>query len=147
MTVPDRPSGEQAGHAYYLQSMQARLGKLKDWARILRCDAIALYLAARDPRVPWYAKAPAIVIAAYALSPIDLIPDFIPVIGYLDEVIILPLAIAAVVPLVDPAIMAEHRITAAGMAGGPTSKLGAAFIIALWVIAIGFIAWWFFSAG
>src|SRR5216684_2455756 len=62
----------------------------KQWARLLRRDAHALYLAARDPRVPWYAKAVALAVAAYALSPIDLIPDFVPVLGYLDDLVIVP---------------------------------------------------------
>jgi len=66
------------------------LNRLKQWARALKRDVLALYLAARDPRVPWYAKALALVTAAYALSPIDLIPDFIPVLGYLDDLILLP---------------------------------------------------------
>ena len=74
--------------------MRPWLQRLKDWARLIRRDAVALYLAARDPRVSWYAKALAVLIAAYAFSPIDLIPDFIPVLGYLDELILLPLAIA-----------------------------------------------------
>jgi uncharacterized membrane protein YkvA (DUF1232 family) len=87
-------------------------------ARAIRRDAIALYLAARDPRVSWHAKVLAAVVAAYALSPIDLIPDFIPVLGYLDEVVLLPLAMAAVMRLIDPAIIAEHRAAAAGIAAG-----------------------------
>jgi len=73
---------------------------LKDWARALKNDVVALYIAGRDPRVPWYVKAAAVAIAAYALSPIDLIPDFIPVLGYLDEVIILPIAIALVIRMI-----------------------------------------------
>ena len=71
--------------------------RIKSWAARLKRDGHAIYLASRDPRVPWYAKALAIAVAAYALSPIDLIPDFIPVIGYLDELIILPLGIWLVV--------------------------------------------------
>ena len=88
------------------------MDKWKHWARAIRRDAHALYLAARDPRVPWYAKAVAIAVAAYALSPIDLIPDFIPVLGYLDDLIIVPLGIALVVRMIPPPIMAEHRATA-----------------------------------
>ena len=72
---------------------------MKSWARTIKRDVHALYLAARDPRTPWYAKALALGIAAYALSPIDLIPDFIPVVGYLDEIILLPLAIMLAVRL------------------------------------------------
>jgi uncharacterized membrane protein YkvA (DUF1232 family) len=126
--------------------MRRCLDRLRDWARLIRRDAVALYLATRDPRVSWYAKALGVVIAAYALSPIDLIPDFIPIIGYLDEFILLPLAIAGVVRFIDPAIMAEHRATATQMTERPTSKLGAALIAGIWVLAIAFIAWWFFLA-
>jgi uncharacterized membrane protein YkvA (DUF1232 family) len=125
--------------------MRGWIQRLKDWAWIIRRDAVALYLATRDPRVPWYAKALAIVIAAYAFSPIDLIPDFIPLLGYLDELILLPLAIAGVVYLIDPRVMVEHRVTAAQMVERPTSKLGGALIAAIWVLAIGFVAWFFFS--
>ena len=105
--------------------MRGWIERLKDWASIIKRDALALYFATRDPRVPWYAKALAALIAAYALSPIDLIPDFIPVIGYLDELILLPLAIAGVVHLIHPAVMAEHRATAAQMGQRPTSELSA----------------------
>ena len=77
-------------------------GSLKDWARTIKRDTHAVYLSARDPRVPWYAKALALVVAGYALSPIDLIPDFIPVLGYLDDVILVPLGLWAVVKLIPP---------------------------------------------
>jgi len=83
--------------------------KLKDWSRTIKRDAHAVYLAARDPRVPWYAKALALCVAGYALSPIDLIPDFIPVLGYLDDVILVPFGIWAVVKLIPAEIMTEHR--------------------------------------
>jgi uncharacterized membrane protein YkvA (DUF1232 family) len=73
--------------------------QLNQWAKLLQRDMHATYLAARDPRVPWYAKAVALGVAAYALSPIDLIPDFIPVIGYLDDLIIVPLGILLVIKL------------------------------------------------
>lgn len=96
--------------------------RLKTWARAIRRDAVALYLATRDPRVLWYAKVLAASIAAYALSPIDLIPDFIPVLGYLDEMILLPLAMVGVVRLVDPAIMAEHRAAAAHIIERPVNQ-------------------------
>jgi uncharacterized membrane protein YkvA (DUF1232 family) len=120
--------------------------RLKDWARAIRRDVHALWLAARDPRTPWYAKALALVIAAYALSPIDLIPDFIPVLGYLDEVILLPLAILLAVRLVPPAVMAEHRATAAAAQARPVSRAGAAIILGIWVLAAGALAWWFWPA-
>src|SRR5688572_24208632 len=85
--------------------------RLREWVRALKRDVHAIWLAARDPRVPWYAKAIAGCVAAYALSPIDLIPDFIPVLGYLDDLIIVPLGILLVVALIPPGIMAEHRAT------------------------------------
>src|SRR4051795_12186587 len=88
------------------------LKQMKDWARWLRGDARALYLAARDPRVPWYAKALAIAVAGYALSPIDLIPDFIPVIGYLDDLVIVPLGIWATRSLIPADVLAEYRVIA-----------------------------------
>jgi uncharacterized membrane protein YkvA (DUF1232 family) len=87
-------------------------------------DAHALYLCARDPRVPWYAKGLAAAVAAYAASPIDLIPDFIPVVGYLDDLIIVPLGIVLVVKMIPPGIMAEHRalaIAARHLADAPSS--------------------------
>jgi len=86
--------------------------RAKQWARLVKRDVHAIYLAARDPRVPWYAKALALCVAGYALSPIDLIPDFIPVLGYLDDLIIVPIGIVAVLKLIPPEIMAEHRAAA-----------------------------------
>lgn len=117
--------------------------RLKDWARAIRRDIHALWLAARDPRTPWYARAFALAIAAYALSPIDLIPDFVPVLGYLDEVILLPPAILLAVQLVPPELMAEHRAAAARAEARPVSRAGAAMIVALWVVAATALVWWF----
>jgi uncharacterized membrane protein YkvA (DUF1232 family) len=117
--------------------------RLKDWARAVRRDVHALWLAARDPRTPWYARAFALAIAAYALSPIDLIPDFVPVLGYLDEVILLPPAILLAVRLVPPELMAEHRAAAARAAAKPVSRAGAAVIVGLWLVAATALVWWF----
>jgi uncharacterized membrane protein YkvA (DUF1232 family) len=111
------------------------------WAGTIRRDAHALSLAARDPRVPWYAKALAIAVAAYALSPIDLIPDFVPVVGYLDDLIIVPAGIALVVRLIPPEIMAEHRALAMVAQDRPMSRAAAAVIVALWLTAITVTAW------
>src|SRR4029450_4550226 len=116
-------------------------GKLKDWARAIKRDVHAIYLAARDPRVPWYAKALGLCVAGDALSPIDLIPDFIPLFGYLDDVIIVPLGILAVVRLIPPEIMAEHRATAAMAAERPVSRSGAVVIVLIWVASLALIAW------
>jgi len=115
--------------------------KLKEWARAIKRDVHTVYLAARDPRVPWYAKALALCVAAYALSPIDLIPDFIPVLGYLDDLIIVPLGILAVVQLIPPEIMAEHRAPAGTASQRPISRSGAVVIVLIWIASIAIIAW------
>ena len=106
----------------------------------LRVNAHAVWLAARDPRVPWTARALALLIAAYALSPIDLIPDFIPVIGLLDDAILIPAGLWLVTRLVPPALMAEHRSTAEAAARRPVSWAGIALILAIWALLI-LIAW------
>lgn len=85
---------------------------IRAWARTVKRDAVALGLAARDPRVPWYARALAIAVVAYALSPIDLIPDFIPVLGYLDDIVIVPAGILLTIRCIPPALMTEFRATA-----------------------------------
>lgn len=113
----------------------------KQWARVTRRDAHALYLAARDPRVPWYAKALAVAVAAYALSPIDLIPDFVPVLGFLDDVIVVPAGIALVIWLIPPSIMAEHRALAAAALDRPVSGGAAAAIVVIWLAAIAATGW------
>jgi uncharacterized membrane protein YkvA (DUF1232 family) len=119
------------------------LHQLRQWARSLKRDVVALYLAARDPRVPWYAKVVAAGVAAYALSPIDLIPDFIPILGYLDDLILIPLGIALAVRLIPPALFAEHRQTAMDwQAKRPTSRIAAAIIISVWIIfAVACVLW------
>ena len=119
------------------------LHQIKEWARAIKRDVVALWLAARDPRTPWYAKALAMAVAAYALSPIDLIPDFIPVLGYLDDAILVPLGIMLVVRLMPPELMAEYRAAAAAAEGKPVSRAGAAFIVALWLLAAALVMWWF----
>jgi uncharacterized membrane protein YkvA (DUF1232 family) len=106
--------------------------RLRGWARDFKRDVRALYLSARDPRVPWYAKAVALAVAAYALSPIDLIPDFIPVLGYLDDLIIVPLGILLAIKLIPPAVLAEHRAAAVAAPMQP-SRTAAAVIVANWI--------------
>jgi uncharacterized membrane protein YkvA (DUF1232 family) len=116
---------------------------LKQWARAIKRDIVALWLAARDPRVPWYAKAVAGVVAAYALSPIDLIPDFIPVLGYLDDMIIVPLGILLAVYLIPAEIMSELR-TEAATRSKPRAWAGLVLILAIWIAAtLMAIRWWF----
>lgn len=121
---------------------RAGLGRrLRNAARRLKGDVVALSIAARDPRVPWSVKLFAAAIAAYALSPIDLIPDFIPVLGYLDDVIILPAAIALAIRMIPAGLMAEFREEARKRSGRPTSRAAAAVIIALWGAAAAFLLW------
>ncbi len=117
------------------------LARLREWAGTITRDVHALYLAARDPRVPWYAKLLAGAVAAYALSPIDLIPDFIPVLGYLDDLVIVPLGILAVVALIPPAVMAEHRAAAVAVREQPRSMSGAIAIIAIWTALCVLFSW------
>ena len=117
---------------------------LRTRARQLKSEITALYFAARHPRTPWYAKALVVAIVAYALSPIDLIPDFIPVLGFLDEIVLLPFAILLAVKLVPAEVMAECR-TRASTTGRVTStagKVAAAVIVVLWIAAIWLVGAW-----
>lgn len=117
------------------------LARLKGWARAIRRDVHALWLAARDPRTPWYARALAMALAAYALSPIDLIPDFVPLLGYLDDAILLPIGILVVIRLIPAEVMAECRDRAAEAAARPVSRVAAAAIVAVWIGAAAGLAW------
>ena len=112
------------------------LSSVKAWARDLKRDVVALWIAARDPRVPWGAKLAAGAVAAYALSPIDLIPDFIPVLGYLDDLILIPLGIALVIRLIPAPVLADCRAEAGRVmaAGKPTNWIAAGVIIVLWLM-------------
>lgn len=121
------------------------LNRLKAWARSLKRDVHAIYLAARDPRVPWYAKVLALAVAGYALSPIDLIPDFIPVIGYLDDLIIVPIGIWFVVSLIPPELMAEYRSIASAAVDSPVSKVAAVVIVSIWILCTGAIGWYIWT--
>ena len=122
------------------------MSALSNWARSVKRDTLALYLAAGDPRTPWYAKALAAIVVAYALSPIDLIPDFIPVLGYLDDLIILPLGIWATIKLIPPLLMDEHRARAEMLAERPVSRTAALVIIAIWIGAAAALGWWIYAA-
>lgn len=109
------------------------LRRVRDWARVAKRDILAVWLAARDPRTPWGPRVLAGAVAAYALSPIDLIPDAIPVLGLLDDLLIVPLGLMLVVRLIPPALMAEFRAKAAARADRPVSRVAAAVILALWI--------------
>lgn len=109
--------------------------RAKLWARALKRDVIALWIAARSPLTPLAARLAAGAVAAYALSPIDLIPDFIPVLGYLDDLIIVPMGIALAIRLIPPALLADFRMQAAARSERPNSYMAATIIAALWVLA------------
>lgn len=118
-----------------------RANRLRDWARALKRDVVAVYLAARDPRVPWYAKGVALAVAAYALSPIDLIPDFIPVLGYVDDLLIVPLGILLVRRLIPDALFAEFRVAASAVSERPVSRVAAVVIVTVWLGVAALVAW------
>jgi len=113
------------------------LEKLKARARALKTEAYAIYLAARDPRTPWYAKALIFFVVAHTFSPIDLIPDFIPILGYLDDLIITPGGIWLAVRLIPPEVLKEARATAATReVDRRVGVIGATLIILVWIIGI-----------
>lgn len=118
------------------------LARLKTHAATLKRDVVTLWFAVRDPRTPAAARWLAILVVAYALSPIDLIPDFIPVLGYLDELLLLPLAILAIRKLVPPHVLQESGGRAdEWLAAGerlPKSRLGAVIMVTIWAIVL----WW-----
>ena len=115
--------------------MPALLETWKQKARVLKVEISALYYAYRDPRTPWYARVAAAAVVAYALSPIDLIPDFIPLLGYLDDLILLPLGITLAIRLIPPEIMAEKRTLAreTNAREKPVNCVGALIIIFVWI--------------
>jgi len=117
------------------------LARLKNYAKTLKKEAYALYIAARDPRVPWYAKAFIGLVLAHTFSPIDLIPDFIPVLGYLDDLIITPLGIILALKMIPAEVMADARKQAEELLrqGKPISRAGAIMVITIWLIMIAVI--------
>ena len=118
--------------------------RLRESARRLKIETRALYLAARDPRTPWYAKAWAGLVVAYAFSPIDLIPDPIPVLGYLDDLILIPLGIALVIKLIPPEVLMDCREKAAmaARAGKPKNWIAGGIIILIWVGLFALTFYW-----
>jgi uncharacterized membrane protein YkvA (DUF1232 family) len=113
-------------------------------ARQLKAETLALYLAARHPGTPWYAKLFVAAVAAYALSPIDLIPDFVPVLGYLDDLIVIPLGIALAVKMVPASVLSECRAQAQEVMLNrkPASRVAAAFIVVVWIALAAFCTLW-----
>jgi len=108
---------------------------LRAWAQELKAQLLTLWFARSHPDTPWYAKALAAGVVAYALSPVDLIPDFIPIIGYLDDLIIVPIGIAAVLRLIPAEILIECRAQAQVGGGKHVGWVGAAFMVAVWLVA------------
>jgi uncharacterized membrane protein YkvA (DUF1232 family) len=112
---------------------------LKARAETLKRETYALYLACRDPRVSWPAKLVVALVVAYALSPIDLIPDFIPVLGYLDDLLLIPIGITIALRLIPESILNEHRAEATRLLAEkrPGSWLGGAMVLAIWLFLAG----------
>ena len=117
------------------------LERVRRWARGIKRDVVVLWLAARDRRVPWYAKLAAGAVAAYALSPIDLIPDFIPVLGYLDDLIIVPVGIIVVLKLIPVDVLADLRAAAMKHTGQPVSRAGLVAVVSIWVLLAVLLFW------
>ena len=121
-----------------------KAASLRKWARGLRQQTLVVYHAARDPRTPWYVRALAFAVAAYALSPIDLIPDFIPVLGYLDDLIVVPWGLMLVLRLTPREVLVASRIKAEETAGRPVSRGMAAVVVGIWIfvaVVLGLWAW------
>ncbi len=112
------------------------IAALRERARAIRSDTYALYLACRDPRVPWHAKLVVALVVAYALSPLDLVPDFIPVLGLLDDLVLLPAGIALAARLIPAAVLQDLRARARAVQGAraPGSRAGAALVICVWLL-------------
>lgn len=111
---------------------------MRQWrqrVRRLKQEVGALYLACRDPRVPWYAKLLAAGVVTYAFSPVDLIPDFIPVLGHLDDLVLIPLGVLLVRRMIPEDVMTDCRARAQAVSGGkPTNWLGGAIVVAVWIL-------------
>ena len=118
------------------------LSSLRRWALDLKQHTLVAYFAARDPRTPWLVRWLALLVAAYALSPIDLIPDFIPVLGYLDDLVIVPLGMVLVLRLIPEEVKRSARERALALAGRPTSRGMAVAIVAIWLLVAGALGLW-----
>ena len=119
------------------------LGSWKDRVKALKRETFTLYLACRHPRVPWYAKLLALIVVAYALSPIDLIPDFIPVLGYLDDLVLIPLGLMLVIRLITEDVLAECRQKSEEIVGkaARVGKIAAVVIVAIWLLTAALVVW------
>lgn len=122
---------------------------IRDWARQIKRDAVTLWFASRNPDTPWLPKALCVFVVAYALSPIDLIPDFIPVLGYLDDALLLPGLIWLALRLLPPQVLSDGRAQAeqwmTDRGTKPRSYVGAVLVVAAWLCVAGFAGYWFFG--
>jgi uncharacterized membrane protein YkvA (DUF1232 family) len=116
--------------------MPAFIEEWKKRARLLKIEVYAIYLAYRDPRVPWYARIFAACVVGYAFSPIDLIPDPIPVLGYLDDLILIPLGVKVALSMIPAQVMVENRDKARELIeqGKPVNRVAAVVIVAIWLL-------------
>ena len=123
------------------------LNKIKNRARRLKAETVVLYLAARDPRTPWHAKLLVAGIVAYALSPIDLIPDFIPILGYLDDLVLIPAGLYLAIKLVPDGVLIDCRAQAKKLVqeGKPVSRLAGVVVVIIWLIAAALCAKWLYE--
>lgn len=122
-----------------------RAGMVEDWKRQvqrLKIETYALYLAYRDPRTPWYARLFSACVVGYAFSPIDLIPDFIPLLGYLDDLVLIPLGVTLALKLIPPPVLAECRANARAVMeqGKPVNRIAALAIVAVWLLLAALLA-------
>lgn len=124
----------------------AILASLRAWARELKRQTLVVWFAARDPRTPWLVRALALLTAAYALSPIDLIPDFIPVLGYLDDLLLVPLGLALAMRLIPKPVLDDARERTASAMHKPSSRAMTVAIVVVWIAMIAWVAAWAWRA-
>jgi uncharacterized membrane protein YkvA (DUF1232 family) len=118
------------------------LAQLKQWAHKVKRDVVAVYFAARHPETPTWLRLLAWAVAAYALSPTDLIPDFIPILGYLDDLIIIPIGLIVVIRLLPPHVLSDSRAKASKVLANPRSLTAAALFVVIWMLCgVGLVYW------
>lgn len=135
-------------HVRHITDTMPFLDRLRRRAQSLKAETMALYFATRHPMTPWYAKLLVAGVVAYALSPIDLIPDFIPVLGYLDDLLLIPLGVALAIRMIPPSVLAECRekVRQSVSGGRPVSRTAAAVIIVIWIVSAVLLALWAYDA-
>ena len=129
----------------YSQPQMIAYSTIRAWAQTIKRDVVALWIAARDNRTPWHVRCLSIFVAAYALSPIDLIPDFVPALGYLDDLVFVPLGIWLAVQLIPTNLMDEFRRAAIDHGALPGSKVAGAIIVVIWILLAAMFIWFGFQ--